>query len=96
MPSTPSVKSDTDIDFFYLGSLNEDNDFEMDDIMYGGEEKENNANGVSKKSNNTDEGGPSNEDLLYDPDLDDEDEKWVENERQRYRPKKSMLVAMYS
>ena len=62
--------------------------------MYGEEEQEKNANGASKNPNDADEVGPSNEDLLYDPDLDDEDEKWVENERQRYRPRKSMLVAM--
>ena len=59
-----------------------------------GEGKENTTNSASKEAGDADEGGPSNEDLLYDPDLDDEDEKWVETERQRHRPKKSMLVTL--
>ena len=30
---------------------------------------------------------PSNDDLLYDPDLDEEDQRWIDHHRQRYIPK---------
>ena len=28
----------------------------------------------------------SNDDLLYDPEMDDDDERWVTSQRQRYQP----------
>ena len=28
----------------------------------------------------------SNDELLYDPDMDDDDERWVNRQRQRYQP----------
>ena len=33
----------------------------------------------------------SNDDLLYDPDMDDQDQKWVDNQRQRYQPTVPLL-----
>ena len=32
--------------------------------------------------------GPSNDDLLYDPDVDVDNEKWIKSERQKHIPKK--------
>ncbi|XP_065060413.1 E2F-associated phosphoprotein-like [Rhopilema esculentum] len=63
-------------------SFGMDNDFNMDDEMYNGvaDAAESNRLGNNGKQ-------PNNDDLLYDPDMDDDDAKWMERERQKHIPK---------
>jgi len=68
-------------------SLNNDEDFEMQDKMYVGLED----GTVNKEQNRTghDAQEPSNDDLLYDPSVDDDNENWMQKERDKYIPSKT-------
>ena len=59
-----------------------DNDFNMDDEMYNGV-----ADAAESKMLGNNGKQPNNDDLLYDPNMDDDDAKWMERERQKHIPK---------
>ncbi|KAL4237359.1 hypothetical protein ACF0H5_002077 [Mactra antiquata] len=54
-----------------------------DDVYFDSDEEDMVNQGDAKKKQKK----LSNDDLLYDPDMDDDNEKWVENQRRSYMPK---------
>ena len=64
--------------------MNTDEDFEMQDEMYVGPEDI-----VGEKQNKTGCGteGQNNDELLYDPNVDDDNENWMQKERQKHIPR---------
>ncbi len=76
----------------YFSGVNEKeyNAFEMDDQLYSGSNgnQDKNTQHVKEEASSQPQ-EQNNDDLLYDPNLDDEDERWIEKERQKHRVKKS-------
>ncbi|XP_046551873.1 E2F-associated phosphoprotein-like [Haliotis rubra] len=54
-----------------------------DNIYFDSDEEDNEGVSDAKKKHPI----PTDDDLLYDPNMDDEDERWVVKQRQKYRPK---------
>ena len=59
----------------------------MQDEMYVGPEEDTVNKEQNKAGHDTQE--PSNDDLLYDPSVDDDNENWMQKERDKYIPSKS-------
>ena len=68
------------------GSVDADNDLEMQDDMYDGDGKNEKRENPRKVEFNFE--APIDDGLLYDPSMDDDDATWVKKERQKYVPKK--------
>lgn len=51
-----------------------------DDIYFDSDDEETGGNGTNKKQQHI---RPSDDDLLYDPKMDDEDQLWVDTQRQK-------------
>ena len=71
--------------------MNNDEDFEMQDEMYVGPEDI-----IGKNQNKTgcDIEGKNNDDLLYDPSVDDDNEHWMQKERQKHIPTGGQIFLM--
>ncbi|ESO91995.1 hypothetical protein LOTGIDRAFT_121667, partial [Lottia gigantea] len=61
-----------------------------DDIYFDSDEdEEKGLYSIISKAKKSSHPVVSNDDLLYDPDMDDEDQKWVDKQRKEYQPKSS-------
>lgn len=58
-----------------------------DDVYFDSDEEDMVTQGDAKKKQKTQQKQLTNDELLYDPDMDDDDERWVEQQRRSYQPR---------